>query len=85
TQGLTLVNGVAPTPVGNTQAGPGTPFEIKSTNIIRAKPKQAVQKDDYAWEEPEQPTGILGRAAELIVSLVRVPLEPSLTLSQFGR
>ncbi|KAL1412616.1 hypothetical protein Q8F55_000363 [Vanrija albida] len=65
TQGLTLVNGVAP-PVGNTQAGPGTPFEIKSTNIIRAKPKQEVQKDDYAWEEPEQPTSILGRAAELI-------------------
>lgn len=67
TQGLTLVSGVGPAPVNSSAAG--NAVELKSASIIRPKPKASeVAKEDYAWEEPEQPSGILGRAAELIVS-----------------
>lgn len=70
TQGLTLVNGVgAAQQVVPASGGVGTPIQIKSGNIIRAKPKPPTQTDDYAWEENEQqPSGLLGRAAEFIVS-----------------
>lgn len=67
TQGLTLVSGVSPPAVNSTSAG--NAIELKSSSIIRPKPKASeVAKEDYAWEEPEQPSGLFGRAAELIVS-----------------
>lgn len=71
TQGLTLVNGVPPTqsvvPAGG--VGAGIPMQINTGNIIRAKPKPPTQTEDYAWEETEQqPAGLIGRAAEFIVS-----------------
>jgi hypothetical protein len=66
TQGLTLVNGIAPSAVVPSH-GVGTPIQINTGNIIRAKPKPQTQTDDYAWEETEQqPSGLLGRAAEFI-------------------
>lgn len=71
TQGLTLVNGVGSAATSSTAAnggGAGTPVQLMNANIIRSKPKPAVAKDEYAWEEPEQPNGIIGRAAEFIVS-----------------
>ncbi|KLT38674.1 hypothetical protein CC85DRAFT_289300, partial [Cutaneotrichosporon oleaginosum] len=70
TQGLTLVNGMAPTAV--VSAGVGTPIQLNTGNIMRAKPKPQAQTDDYAWEENEQlQSSLLGRAAEFIVSSFR--------------
>ncbi|GMK59360.1 hypothetical protein CspeluHIS016_0703750 [Cutaneotrichosporon spelunceum] len=64
TQGLTLVSGISPVAPST---GAGTPVQLHTGNIIRAKPKPQAQTDDYAWEESEQqPSGLLGRAAEFI-------------------
>jgi len=86
TQGLTLVNGVSSTtdavvPAPPPGPGAGNPIQIKNANIMKTKPKAAVVKDEYLWEEPEQQSGILGRAAEFIVSclmfaLLTLPVRP---------
>jgi hypothetical protein len=66
TQGVTVVNGA--TTVIPPTVGAGTPIPIKNTNIMRAKPAAPKAQEEYAWEQPEQQSGILGRAAEFIVS-----------------
>lgn len=66
TSGLTLVDGVAPPAASD---GVGNAIEVKNQNIIKAKPKPQAPSDDYAWDEPEQQHGLLGRAAEFIVSV----------------
>lgn len=66
TSGLTLVNGAGED--GPVIPGAGNAIEVKSQNIIKAKPKPVVHSEDYAWDEPEAQSGLLGKAAEFIVS-----------------
>lgn len=72
TQGLTIVNGVS-SASEVAPLGIGTPLQVHHENILRPKPKAMITKDEYAWEEVEQPSGILGRAAEFIVSDTSLP------------
>lgn len=52
--------------------GIGTPIRVQNTSIVKQKP-QAPKKtgEGYAWEETEQPSGIINKAAEWFVSAVR--------------
>ena len=74
TAGCTLVEGTNDT-LGNgvgevIRAGPGTPFRIQHTPVLKVKPAvvKAQTAETYAWDENEQSSGFVNKAAEWLVS-----------------
>ena len=50
-------------------SGAGTPLRPREGNALRSKTPVQVKKEDYAWEEQQSESGVMGKVADWLVSL----------------